>query len=57
MIKKEYIKPILEVEETEMDSQLMAGSLQSVESSGLDNKDDLQYDDFEGNGGDHGYAW
>ena len=57
MIKKEYIKPILEVEETEMDSQLMAVSLQSVESSGLDNKDDLQYDDFDGSGGDQGYAW
>ena len=57
MIKKEYIKPILEVEETEMDSQLMAGSLRSVKSSGLDNEDDLEYDDFEGNGGDQGYAW
>lgn len=57
MIKKEYIKPILEVEETEMDSQLMAGSLRSVKSSGLDNEDDLLYDDFDGSGGDQGYAW
>jgi hypothetical protein len=54
MIKKEYIKPILEVEKTEIISQLMVGSLRSVKSSGLDNEDDLQYD---GSGGDQGYAW
>ena len=54
MIKKEYIKPILEVEETEMDSQLMALSVTGATSSGLDSGIDLQFD---GNGGEQVFAW
>ena len=57
MIKKKYMNPTMRVEKTEIISQLMVGSLRSVKSSGLDDEDDLLYDDLEGNGGDQGYAW
>ena len=57
MIKKEYMKPTIEVTEADVEQQILAGSLRSVKSSGLDNEDDLQYDDFDGSGGDQGYAW
>lgn len=57
MIKKEYMKPTMLVEKVQHQCHILAGSLRSVRSSGLDNEDDLQYDDFEGNGGNQGYAW
>ena len=57
MIKKEYMKPTIEVTEADVEQQILAGSLRSVKSSGLDNEDDLQYDDFDGSGGDQGFAW
>lgn len=57
MIKKEYMKPTMRVVKVQHQCHILAGSLRSVESSGLDSKNDLQYDDFDGNGGDQGYAW
>jgi hypothetical protein len=57
MIKKEYMKPTMRVVKVLHQSHILAGSLRSVKSSGLDNEDDLQYDDFGGSGGDQGYAW
>ncbi len=57
MTKKEYQKPAIEVVEIDIEQQILAGSLTSVKSSGLDKEDDLQYDDFDGSGGNQGYAW
>lgn len=57
MIKKEYMKPTMRVVKVQHQSHILAGSLRSVKSSGLDDEDDLQYDDLEGNGGDQGTAW
>jgi hypothetical protein len=57
MIKKEYMKPTMRVVKVQHQSHILAGSLRSVESSGLDSENDLQYDDFEGNGGNQGSAW
>lgn len=54
MIKKEYMKPTMRVVKVQHQSHILAGSLRSVKSSGLDDEDDLQY---EGNGGNQGYAW
>jgi len=56
MIKKEYMKPTMQVVKVQQ-SQLICASLTGVKSSGLDRENDLLYDDFEGNGGDQGYAW
>ena len=57
MIKKEYMKPTMQVVKVQHQSHILAGSLRSVKSSGLDSENDLQYDDFEGSGGDQGSAW
>lgn len=57
MIKKEYMKPTMRVVKVQHQSHILAGSLRSVKPRGLDKEDDLQYEDFEGNGGDQGYAW
>jgi len=57
MIKKKYMKPTMWVVKVQHQSHILAGSLRSVESSGLDSENDLQYDDFEGKGGDQGFAW
>lgn len=45
MIKKEYQKPVMEVIELQHKSQILAGSLTSVSSTGLD--DDLTLPDNE----------
>ena len=57
MIKKEYMKPTMQVVKVQHQSHILAGSLRSAKSSGLDSENDLQYDDFEGSGGDQGSAW
>ena len=57
MIKKEYMKPTMRVVKVQHQSHILAGSLQSVKSSGLDKEDDLLYDDFDGSGGNQGNAW
>ena len=54
MIKKDYMKPTMNVVELRHQSHILAGSLTSVKSSGLDTADDLEYDN---SGGDQGYAW
>lgn len=56
MIKKEYMKPTMQVEKVQQ-TQLICVSLTGVKSSGLDSENDLLYDDFDGNGGNQGYAW
>lgn len=57
MIKKEYMKPTMRVVKVQHQSHILAGSLRSLKSSGLDSENDLLYDDFEGNGGNQVYAW
>jgi len=54
MIKKRYQKPTIEVTEADVEQQILAGSLTSVNSIGLDDENDLLYDD---EGGDQGIAW
>ena len=57
MIKKEYQKPSIEFVEADIEQEILTVSLTSVKSSGLDSENDLQYDGFEGNGGDQSNAW
>ena len=57
MIKKEYQKPSIEFVEADIEQEILAVSLKSVKSSGLDSENELQYDDFEGTGGDQSSAW
>ena len=54
MTKKEYMKPTMQVVKVQHQSHILAGSLRSVKSSGLDSENDLQYD---GSGGDQRTAW
>lgn len=53
MIKKEYIMPTMQVIKFMHQSHILAGSLQSVETTGLDDEI-LEYDN---NGGNQGSAW
>ena len=41
MIKKEYLQPAIWVCETETEEQLLAGSVTSVTTTGLDDEDEL----------------
>ena len=43
MIKKDYMQPALEVVATDTDAQLLAGTVDSVSSEGLDDEDALEY--------------
>ena len=52
MIKKEYLKPAINVEKF-MQMQMLCGSLTDTTTTGLDG-DILGYDE---NGGDQGNAW
>lgn len=45
MIKKVYVKPAIEIYSTDMREQLLAVSLASVRSSGLDEEESLEYGD------------
>lgn len=45
MIKKVYVKPAIEIDSTDMREQLLAASLASVQSSGLDEEESLEYGD------------
>ena len=54
MIKKDYMKPTMKVVQLQHQSHILAGSLTSVKSSGLDTENDLEYDN---SGGNQGYAW
>jgi len=42
MIKKTYEKPEIEVLEVDMEQQILAGSLRSVSTSGLDEEEELE---------------
>ena len=41
MTKKEYMKPAMEVFEIDMNTQILAGSVASVSTTGLDVEDEL----------------
>ena len=57
MTKKEYQKPVMEVIELQHKSQILAGSVTSVKTTGLD--DDLILPDDEGpeSGNPWEFAW
>ena len=58
MTKKEYQKPVMEVIELQHKSQILAGSVTSLTTSGLDDEDDLILpDDEEPISGDVWEAW
>ena len=63
MIKKEYMKPVMEVIELQHKSQILAGSVTNLTTSGLDDDlilpdDDLILpDDEESKSGDVWEAW
>lgn len=42
MKKKEYLKPAMEVVETDVQSQILAGSVTSVTTTGLEVEDELE---------------
>lgn len=52
MKKQEYVKPTMKTVTLQHQSHLLAGSITSVKTNGLD--DDLDYD---AGGGDQGSAW
>ena len=41
MTKKEYMKPTIEVVDVDMDIQILAGSVTSITTTGLDVEDEL----------------
>lgn len=43
MIKKEYMKPAMTVYEADIEEQILAGSVTSVTTTGLD--EDIEFDD------------
>ncbi len=47
MTKKYYQKPAIEVMEADMEQQILAGSVKSVKTTGLDDEDDLILPDDE----------
>ena len=54
MMKKIYEQPTVKVVALQYQSNLLAYSLQSVKTSGLEDEEDLEY---EGEGGNQGNAW
>ena len=58
MTKKEYMKPVMKVIELQHKSQILAGSVTNLTTSGLDDEDDLILpDDEEPKSGDVWEAW
>ena len=45
MTKRIYVKPAIEIDTTDTEAQLLANSLASVQSSGLDAEESLEYGD------------
>ena len=45
--KQEYQKPVMEVIEADMEQQILAGSVTSLTTTGLDDEDDLTLPDDE----------
>ncbi len=58
MIKKEYMMPTMQVIQFMHQSHILAGSLQSVKTTGLDEEEEEEEDlEYDNNGGNQGYAW
>lgn len=57
MIKKEYMMPTMQVIQFMHQSHILAGSLQSVKTTGLDEEDEEESLEYDNNGGNQGYAW
>jgi hypothetical protein len=57
MIKKEYMIPTMQVIQFMHQSHILAGSLQSVKTTGLDEEDEEEDLEYDNNGGNQGYAW
>ena len=55
MTKKEYQKPMMEVFEANVEQQILASSITSVTSTGLD--EELDYDSDNNSGNVWGDAW
>ena len=55
MKKQEYQKPEMEVLTLQHQTQLMAGSLNSISASGLDSSETLNYDENSGNAWEDGW--
>ena len=55
MTKKEYQKPVIEVMEADIEQQILAGSVTSLTTTGLD--DDLTLPDDEEDGNPWEIAW
>lgn len=57
MIKKEYTKPAMQVVIINNSPQILAGSLNSINSTGLDDSEQLLLDDVGLSGGIWDNAW
>ena len=57
MIKKEYMMPTMQVIKFMHQSHILAGSLQSVKTTGLDEEEEEEDLEYDNNGGNQGYAW
>ena len=58
MIKKDYIQPTMRVVKLQHRSHILAGSLQSVQSSGLkSNESDPDPLEYDSSGGNQSNAW
>ena len=57
MIKKEYMKPVMKVIEADIEQQILAGSVTSLTTSGLDDDDLTLPDDEEPKSGNVWEAW
>ena len=57
MIKKEYMMPTMQVIQFMHQSHILAGSLQSVKTTGLDDEEEEEDLEYDNNGGNQGYAW
>jgi len=57
MIKKEYMIPTMQVIQFMHQSHILAGSLQSVETTGLEEEEEEEDLEYDNNGGNQGYAW
>ena len=51
MIKKEYQKPTMQVIKTDMKSQILAGSVTGIQTIGLDDEEEIKFDNDDGNSG------
>ena len=57
MIKKVYLKPETELSEGDLDQQILAGSVTSIQTDGLDENDNLIYDADNSDSDIWGGAW